>query len=57
MDEVRTEALGLVGCFEVRQPVEQLAEHHRDLPPGEMGAKAEVGARAAETHMEVRAAA
>ena len=42
-----------VAC-DVGQPAEQLAEHHRDLAAGQVGAEAEVRARAAEADVVVR---
>ena len=43
--------------LDVGQAGQELAEHHRQLPTGEVGAQAEVRARAAEADVGVRVAA
>ena len=47
VDERRQQAGRLARDLEVGQPLEDLLEHHRDLPPGEVGAEAEVRAAGA----------
>ena len=49
----RAQAVGLADRADVGQAAQQLAEHHRDLAAGEVGAQAEVRARAAEADVVV----
>ena len=51
VNEARTQVLGLAGDVNVRQTSKNLAEHHRDLPAGQVGAQAEVRAAGAEPHL------
>src|SRR5690606_5331462 len=48
VDEERHQPLRLADDLEVRQPPEDLAEHHRDLAAREVGAEAVVRSRPAE---------
>src|SRR5213593_2461025 len=57
VDEARAQPVGLARGLDVGHAPEQLAEHHRDLPPGQMGAEAEVGAGTAEADVRVGLAA
>ena len=52
--EVRTHLSVLACGFEVRKPPEELAHHHFDLSPSEVGAETEVGTPTAEGEMLVR---
>ena len=54
---MRLERHRVAGDLDVGQAGEQLAEHHRQLAAGEVGAEAEVRARAAEADVGVRVAA
>ena len=54
VDEVGPQPVGLGRGADVGQPGEQLAEHHRDLPPGQVGAEAEVGPGGPEPDVRVR---
>ena len=53
VDEVRAQAVGLGRGPDVGEVAEELAEHHRDLAPGQVGAEAEVRARGAEADVGV----
>ena len=54
VDEARREAIGFPGGADVGYPAQQLAQHDRDLPPGQVRAEAEVRAGSAEADMRVR---
>ena len=53
VDEVRPQPVRLAGARMSGSAAEQLAEHHGDLAAGQVGAEAEVRARAAEADVGV----
>src|SRR6266571_6764362 len=55
-DEVRAEALWLAHKLDVRQPPDDLLEHHLDLKSRQVGAQAEVGAARPKGDVRVRIA-
>jgi hypothetical protein len=54
VDEAGAQAVGLSGGADYGYAVQQLAQHHGDLPAGQVGAEAEVPSCAAEADVRVR---
>src|SRR5258707_13097582 len=54
VDEAGAQAIRLGGCADVGYPVQQLAQHHGDLPAGQVRAAAKVRSSATEAVVRVR---